>query len=172
MTEGFARHVLAHRWWYLIGTLLVVALIGSGARHITFSNDYRMFFGAENPQLQAFEALQDTYTKNDNVLFVIAPRDGRVFKRETLATIEWLTKEAWQIPYSIRVDSVTNFQHTSAEGDDLLVRDLVIDAPNLDDEALRAAERVAVAEPLLRHRQRMGEAIERLERALAARRKP
>lgn len=152
MTEVFSRRVLSYRWWIIVATLLLVGALGAGARLITFSNDYRMFFSEDNPQLQAFEELQDTYTKNDNVLFVIAPRDGKVFKHETLATIEWLTKEAWQIPYSIRVDSVSNFQHTSAEGDDLLVRDLVVDAPGLSNAELAEAQAVAVAEPLLRNR--------------------
>lgn len=152
MTEAFCRGVLTYRWWIIVITLLVVGGLGAGARLITFSNDYRMFFSEDNPQLKAFEELQDTYTKNDNVLFVLAPRDGKVFKPQTLATIEWLTKEAWQIPYSIRVDSVTNFQHTSAEGDDLLVRDLVVDAANLSDAELGQAERIAVAEPLLKSR--------------------
>lgn len=152
MSEAFSHGVLRLRWWIIVGTVLLLVGLGAGARLITFSNDYRMFFSEDNPQLQAFEALQDTYTKNDNVLFVIAPKDGRVFKRETLATIEWLTKEAWQIPYSIRVDSVSNFQHTSAEGDDLLVRDLVVDAPSLSADEMAEAQAVAVAEPLLRSR--------------------
>ncbi len=152
MSEAFSRAVLIYRWWIIAATLLALFGLGTGARLITFSNDYRMFFSADNPQLQAFETLQDTYTKNDNVLFVIAPKDGKVFKRDTLATIEWLTKEAWQIPYSIRVDSVSNFQHTSAEGDDLLVRDLVVDASGLSTAQLAEAEAVAVAEPLLRGR--------------------
>ena len=60
--------------------------------------------------------------------FVLAPADGMVFTPETLSAVEWLTEQAWQIPYSIRVDSVTNFQHTYAEGDDLIVEDLVMDA--------------------------------------------
>lgn len=152
MAERFFQQLLRRPWWVVTAVLLGVALLGSGIRFLTFSNDYRMFFSADNPQLQAFEALQNTYTKNDNILFVIAPRDGKVFKPSTLATIEWLTKEAWQIPYSIRVDSLSNFQHTSADGDDLLVRDLIKDAESLDAEQLAAAEQVAVNEPLLRNR--------------------
>ena len=144
--------MLAAHWAVLLLSVLVVAALGTGIGRITFSNDYRMFFSAENPQLQAFEALQDTYTKNDNVLFVVAPKDGKVFKRSTLATVEWLTQEAWQVPYSIRVDSISNFQHTSAEGDDLRVADLVKDAEALSDAEIAAAERIAVAEPLLRNR--------------------
>lgn len=152
MRKAFFDSVIRLRWLVILCTLLLVAAIGSGGRFLVFSNDYRMFFSEENPQLRAFEALQDTYTKNDNVLFVVAPKDGRVFTRETLSTVEWLTNESWQIPYSIRVDSVTNFQHTSADGDDLLVRDLVMDAHEFSDPELREAERVAVNEPLLRDR--------------------
>lgn len=152
MREAIFRNTLAHPWLVMLVTLLVVAAIGSGVRLITFSNDYRMFFSEDNPQLQAFEALQDTYTKNDNVLIVIAPKDGVVFKPQTLDTIEWLTKEAWQIPYSIRVDSISNFQHTSADGDDLLVRDLVLDARSLSSEAIDDTGNIAVAEPLLVNR--------------------
>ena len=37
----------------------------------------------------------------------------------------WLTERAWETPYSTRVDSIANFQHTTAEGDDLSVRNLV-----------------------------------------------
>ena len=61
----------------------------------------------------------------------------------------WLTERAWKIPYSTRVDSVTNFQHTTADGDDLLVRDLVDEAV-LEDAAERSRVRaVALAEPRL-----------------------
>ena len=35
------------------------------------------------------------------------------------------TEDAWQIPHSTRVDGITNFQHTWADGDELIVEDLV-----------------------------------------------
>ena len=149
MSERYFRWVLGHPWTVVLLCLLAVAGLASGIPRLSFSNDYRMFFSEDNPQLRAFEALQNTYTKNDNVLFVIGPRDGDVFTRRTLADIEWLTKESWQIPHSIRVDSVTNFQHTEAEGDDLRVQDLVEEAQSLDQAGLAKVRRVALAEPLL-----------------------
>jgi len=145
----FFQFVLGHPWWVVILSLLLIAAVGSGIRFLQFKNDYRMFFSEENPQLKAFEAMQNTYTKVDNVLFVVSPKDGNVFTRRTLATIEWLTGEAWQIPYSIRVDSITNYQHTEAEGDDLLVANLVEDAGQLTDEQLEKIRKVALHEPLL-----------------------
>lgn len=152
MSQNFFSFVLARRWLVVLASLLFVGLAVSGARMLSMSNDYRMFFSEENPQLQAFEVLQNTYTKTDNVLFVISPKDGKVFSRETLAQVEWLTEQAWQIPYNIRVDSITNYQHTSAVGDDLEVRNLVEDAGEFSDEQLAEAQQIAVNEPLLVNR--------------------
>ncbi|MCG8123519.1 MAG: RND transporter, partial [Candidatus Thiodiazotropha taylori] len=107
MSESFFRFVLKHKILVILLTVAVSLMMGSGVQHLRFNNDYRMFFSEENPQLKAFEMLQNTYTKNDNVLFVIEPQDGTVFTRKTLTAVSELTKEAWQIPYSIRVDSIT-----------------------------------------------------------------
>jgi predicted RND superfamily exporter protein len=148
----FGEWVIRMRWFIIPATLLVVAAAASGGRFLTFSTDYRVFFSKENPQLNAFEALQNTYTKNDNAMIVIAPKNGNVFTRETLAVVEEATLAAWQIPYSTRVDSITNFQHTWADGDDLVVEDLVVDALHLSDEHLERARRVALSEPFLMNR--------------------
>ncbi len=117
-----------------------------------FSNDYRMFFGEDNPQLLAFEKMQATYNKNDNVLFVVTPKSGKVFSRETLSIIKDITKEAWQIPFSTRVDSITNYQHTTAEEDDLIVDDLVVDPDTLTDGNLLRIQSIAINEPTLVNR--------------------
>lgn len=148
----YAEGVLRWRWPIILVSVAVVALLASGVRRIDFNDDYRLFFGPENPQLVAFETLQNIYTKNDNILFAIAPQDGDVFRRETLAAIESLTQNAWQIPFCRRVDSLTNFQHLRADGDELIVRDLVEDALSLNDDELDKIKRVAFAEPLLRGR--------------------
>ncbi|MBT3039922.1 MAG: MMPL family transporter [Candidatus Thiodiazotropha sp. (ex Ctena orbiculata)] len=152
MKESFFRFVLNNRLLVIFLAIAISLLMGSGIQHLAFSNDYRMFFSEENPQLKAFEQLQNTYTKNDNVLFVIAPKDGKVFTRETLTAVAELTKESWQIPYSLRVDSITNFQHTHAEGDDLIVEDLVLDPQSLNDEDLAEKQRIATSDPLLVNR--------------------
>jgi predicted RND superfamily exporter protein len=147
---SLARGVIRWRWAVIVAVLLAALGIGSGAQHLGFASNYRVFFSQENPELQAFENLQATYTKNDNFLFVLEPADGNAFTRETLAAVESLTHEAWQIPYAIRVDSVSNFQHTEGIEDDLIVADLVSNATALDDAGLERALNIALAEPLLK----------------------
>ena len=147
---ALTRHVIAQRWLVIAGAVLLAAVIGSGASRLEFSTNYRVFFSEANPELQAFENLQDTYTKNDNFFFVVEPRSGSAFDATTLAAVEVLTEAAWQVPYAIRVDSVSNFQHTYAIEDDLVVEDLVSDAPSRDAGYLGDRQSVALAEPLLR----------------------
>ncbi len=149
---SYGEWVIRYRWWIIAGTLCLVIAVASGARFLGFTTDYRVFFSKENPQLEAFEALQNTYTKEDNAMIAIEPKDGQVFTRETLKIVEEVTKQSWQIPYSIRVDSVTNFQYTSADGDDLVVQDLVENAETFSDADLERVKQIALAEPLLRDR--------------------
>ena len=146
------RRVIAHRGLVLLGAVIVAVLIGSGARHLEFSTNYRVFFSEANPELQAFEELQNTYTKNDNFFFVVEPKQGEAFEAETMAAVEEITEAAWQIPYTIRVDSVSNFQHTYAIEDDLIVEDLVQGAAEREASFLEERRDVALAEPLLYER--------------------
>ena len=147
--EGFARGVIRWRWPVLLISLLVSMAISSRAQGLFFDTDYSAFFGSENPQLSAYEELQNVYTKNDNVLFVVEPANGEAFSEESLLAVEELTEAAWQLPFAIRVDAVTNFQHTSSEEDDLFVRDLVEEVAARSGAEREAAREVAVAEPLL-----------------------
>jgi predicted RND superfamily exporter protein len=144
------ERVLQRRWLAILVAVAIAAAAGAGAGKLEFSSNYRVFFSDANPELMAFENLQNTYTKNDNFLFVIQPQDGEAFSSETLAAVEALTEAAWQIPYAIRVDSVTNFQHTYAIEDDLIVEDLVRGADGQSAEFLAERRNVALAEPLLR----------------------
>lgn len=148
MIEHYGYWIIRWRYLIIIATLVLVALTTSGFP-LRFDNDYRVYFSKDNPQLTAFEALQNTYTKNDSVLFVLAPKDGQVFTHKTLDAVEWLTQEAWQVPYSIRVDSISNFQHSYADEDDIIVEDLISEAMSLSEAEIAQIKKIALAEPLL-----------------------
>jgi predicted RND superfamily exporter protein len=145
----FTRGVLHFRWLVVLAAVLAAVTIGSGAPNLEFASNYRVFFSDENPELVAFEELQATYTKNDNVVFVLEPADGDAFSSDTLAAVESLTEAAWQIPYAIRVDSISNFQHTYGVEDDLIVEDLFRDSSAMSAEERARRGEIALAEPLL-----------------------
>ena len=147
--ERGSRFLLAHRIAVITGAVLMVIVSGAGLGRLGFKNDYRMFFSKENPELLAFESLQRKFTKADNVLIAITPRQGNVATRETLAAVEVLTEQSWQLPNATRVDSITNFQDSFARGDEIVVQDMVRGASTLPHAELERAQERIMAEPLL-----------------------
>ncbi len=145
LNHAIVRHPLR----VLLVTLLVVAAMAVGLPRIQQGSDFEIFFNPDNENLLAYHELQNTYTKVDNVFFGLETPDGKVFTRENLAIIKEITDASWQLPYSIRVDSITNYQHTVADGDELLVDDLVADPANASDEELQQAQAIATHEPQL-----------------------
>ena len=130
-TVRFAEFIIRWRWAVILLTLVVVGVAGFGSSKLFFKSDYRIWFSEDNPQLQAFETLQDVYTKQDNILFVLEPKNGQVFESNILTAVEELTTQAWQMEFAIRVDSISNFQEIRGTDDDLAVTDLFAEAPQL-----------------------------------------
>ena len=149
---SFAQWVITWRWLVVLASIALVGAVGYGAQNVGFNSDYHVFFSDENPQLLAYDGLQAKYTKDDNVFFVVEPADGKVFTPKTLAAIEQLTEEAWQTPYSTRVDAITNFQHTKAVADDLYVDDLVENALEYNPQKIKEIKDIAINEILLKDR--------------------
>ncbi|MEO1042550.1 MAG: MMPL family transporter [Pseudomonadota bacterium] len=147
---GFTKVVLAQRFLVILVAVVGVFGLATQAKHLSFESNYRVFFSDENPELQAFENLQATYTQTDNVFFFVKRKDGRdVFETETMSAVAEITEEAWQLPHSIRVDSLTNFQYTYAEEDDLIVEDLIGDPGTVSPEEFAQRRSIALAEPIL-----------------------
>ncbi len=145
--ERFAERILKARWLVILATLVLVAVASSGIARLEFSANYRSFFDDDNPQLLALEALENTYGKNENIVFLIVPDVGDATSESSLSAAVWITDKAWFTPYSRRVDSLANFQYTTADGDDLYVRDL-IDPQHLSQAEERSRIRsIALADP-------------------------
>ncbi|EPT2926705.1 efflux RND transporter permease subunit [Vibrio vulnificus] len=136
-------------FWTLIISLMAIVAIAMGAKNLYFRGDYNIFFDGSNAQLQAFDEIQTTFAKTDNIALVLAPKSGDVFDQRTLTQIQEMTEQAWQVPYSSRVDSLANYQHTEAVDDDLLVEDLLYQSYPLTAERIAKVRAVAMSEPLL-----------------------
>jgi len=74
--NSYINFVIKWRWAVLVASLLLTFGLGPGMAKLGLNNDYRVFFSEDNPDLTAFDALENTYTKNDNVLILIHPKEG------------------------------------------------------------------------------------------------
>ncbi|HEX9647478.1 MAG TPA: MMPL family transporter, partial [Alphaproteobacteria bacterium] len=145
----YGRLLIRYRWAAIALTLIAVAASAAGLPRLAMNPDSRVFFGKNNPQLKALDQFENTYTKTDNVMYVLAPRQGTVFTREVLDAVAWLTEESWQTPYSRRVDSITNHQHSYARGDELVVEDAWPGGEAATDADLAAARAAVMDSPQL-----------------------
>jgi len=154
--NNFSNSILNAKWLVLISFMAMILIafhgaldLGTGEWKIPFKSDYKTFFDKDNKQLNDFLDLQKIYSKSDNVAIIVAPKDGNVFDKETLTAIWEMTNDAWLVTYSSRVDSISNFQYSFAEEDDLIIEDLILEADDLDEAAIARTKRVALSEPLL-----------------------
>ena len=145
LLDRYVAYTVRHRWLVVAFAALLMLAVTAGARFITVTSDYLVLFRDDNPQLLAFQALENTYSATDRALIAVAPREGSVFSREALGAVVELTDAAWETPYSSRVDSLTNYSHSEALGeDDLIVAPLVEDAGALGDADLARVETIAM----------------------------
>lgn len=90
MTEFLERYItviLTRRWLIVLLAGPIMLAMTAGVQFITITNDYRSLFEEDNPQLLAFDALENTYAASNIALVAVAPETGSVFTREALGAI-------------------------------------------------------------------------------------
>ncbi len=145
----FLISIIRHKHLVILSFLIVVILAGTGLRHLEFVSDIRVFFSKDNPELQNLNAFERAFAKKEALLLVVVPNNNDIFTAETLQAVDELTRAAWELPTSTRVNSITNFIHTYAQGDELIVEDLVKNPASLTPEQLQTIKTFALSEPLL-----------------------
>lgn len=144
------KKVMDYHWLFIVAVIATVIAAVTGIGKIEMLTDYRDNFGADNPQLLAFENIEEQYTKLDNFLIVVKSVDGDVFSKQFYPVIQKITEQAWQLPGVNRVNSLSNYQHTKAENDDLIVTDLLEAGIDFTETELAEKRAAALAEPTLR----------------------
>ena len=149
--QQYGEFVIRRPFLVILVSLLLAMAALAGGQYLRFTNDYRYFFSEENPYLTAFEELERTYSSPDTIIYVYQPKDGSdATSRQALNLAYELTESGWQVPFSTRVDSLTNFQNTRSIGeDDLEVRALVPDPSDIDAARIKYVEDTILSEPLL-----------------------
>lgn len=149
MLNRYANWLIQKHKLIVILTLLFVVAIGAGVKNLTSTNDFRVYFSQDNPQLVAFETLEETYGKQDNLFFFIQPKDENIFSKQNLTLIWELTEKSWDLPNARRVNSLTNYQHTAVKGDDLDT-DYLLESPELlNSSKIAYIKNVVLNEPTL-----------------------
>tara|TARA_B100001250_G_C19806888_1_gene793750 strand:- start:28 stop:2340 length:2313 start_codon:yes stop_codon:yes gene_type:complete len=145
------RWTSGHPWLVIFLLTAMVAAAASGAGKLYFRGDYKIFFEDGYGPLNDFQEMQHVFNKRDNIAVLIVPESGDVMTADMLELVKEYTEAAWQTPFSSRVDSISNFQHTWSEEDDMMVDNLVPDGVELTPEVRERIRGLAVNEPALRN---------------------
>jgi len=149
MLNNYISWLLRRYKFIVVLSLLFVTALAIGVKNLSTTNDFRIYFSKDNPQLVAFETLEKTFGKQDTLFFFIEPKDEDIFSQPALSLIWQLTEKAWNLPNADRVNSITNYQHTTAVGDDLITDYLLNDITLLSPEKISSIKNIVLNEPTL-----------------------
>lgn len=125
MAQSIAQALVRWRWLFFVFAVGLIVFGALGVGRVENSTNSRAFFGPDNPEFQRLLEVEDIYESSDQSLVVISAPDGSSFDPRTLDAVRRVTEDAWRLPYVLRVDSLSNFNYSFAEGDDLLIEALV-----------------------------------------------
>lgn len=134
----------------LIALLVGVTLIG--ANYIEYEQDVRAIFSEDDPQRLALESLEAEFGRPHGAIFAIETTEGTLFSQSGFKLLEELTEVAWTMPYTTRVESLANFQHSWSEHDELMVRSVIDNAAAMTQQDIDSARIISLNEPAIKDR--------------------
>jgi predicted RND superfamily exporter protein len=130
--KAWAGTVTARRYFILVFCLLLLPLMLLRGPAIPFDNTTERYFVTDDPALVNFEYLIDLFGDYEYLIVGIEhlPAEGDVVNAETLNAIDAITRFFDSHRFVTQVRSLTNYQYTHADGDDLST-DYLIEDPEL-----------------------------------------
>jgi uncharacterized protein len=129
------------QWMAFIVALLIV--LAPGLIYFEEKYDVRIWFLETDPNIQTLDRFEGQFGNDENMVVALHSKRG-LFTPESMQKLVDLTESLWQIPQVQRVDSVTNYNITRVDGDDISIEPLIdieqeissLDLASLKEEAL------------------------------------
>ena len=93
-SRNFARFIIRFRWLVLLLSFALIFLCIFGASRLSISNDYRVYFDANDPTLVDYERFQDIYSKADNIVIAVSrDQEGEIFEIALTTVMHTISQE-------------------------------------------------------------------------------
>ena len=132
-----ARLIIEYRKLSIFLCLILFFGLSQGLSKLAFNPDLETFFPEGHPATELKHDIDDTFLPTDSLIIAISGGNETIFKKQTLNVIEKLTELSWTTPFSVRVDSLTNFSYVRSVDDDLIVEPFIENALLLSDQEIR-----------------------------------
>ncbi len=147
--DSFIDWIVDHPKSILTTTILIVLAFAIGLKNLSISNDFRVYLSKDNPQLLAFESFESNYVKSDSATLVVTATKDDLFTHNGLMLIEQLTEQAWLVDSAYRVSSLSNYQYSQSQQDEITTDYLIEDASKLSYEEVANIRQIALSEKRL-----------------------
>ena len=129
--------------------IIVVCLLATGLTKLTFNPDLETYFPEGHPAVIRYNEIDDMFIPTDNLIIAVHSNEGTLFNGDSLKVIEELTRKSWTIPYSVRVDSLTNYSYVKSVNDDLIVEPFIEEAEKKSIEFFEKREDLVAGEDII-----------------------
>lgn len=119
------QHLVEKRLQYFIGTLLLLMVLSSQLLHMVFNGNVNVMFDEDDVHYQQLKQLNQTYAESNYLIVLFEPSSRNVYSQQSIDIIKELSQSLWELPYVIRVDSLTNYPRLNVAGDELDVVSLI-----------------------------------------------
>ena len=147
--ENLSKFIISNRIVFIFSCLVLVLILGRGITSVVFDPDMERFFPKGHPATSLSYEIDETFIRTDNLVIAINAKNNSIFTKKTLSLIESLTEKSWTVPYSIRVDSLTNYSYVRSVDDDLLVEPFIENAVSLEDSFIKQREKIVEEEEII-----------------------
>lgn len=128
LTYKISAFVVEHPKKLLLLSLFLIGAFIPGLLKFNEKYDVRIWFRETDPQIERLNAFERHFGNDENLVFAMYSKSG-IFDEQSMKTLYELTEKAWLIPEVLRVDSLTNYSDTFAEGDEIFIEPFINEGP-------------------------------------------
>ncbi|MFK8137995.1 MAG: RND family transporter [Bdellovibrionales bacterium] len=127
----------------ILFSVLVAGIMIPMAAKMSSDFSYRIWFHEGDPLLERFDAFERRFGNDENMVIIIHSENG-VFDKKSVQKIQQFTEDMWRAPNVIRVDSISNHNFTSVDGDSLSIDPFLPDDIELSETYLLERKKTAL----------------------------
>ena len=113
------------------------ALMSISLKDLAFEGSYRIWFDKDSSIMKNYDSFRDKFSGDDTFVVSFKAENG-IFNPKAVQTILELTQRLKRVEGVEKVDSLSNYQYISSEGDDVIIEDFLYDTKNLKEKRFQA----------------------------------
>jgi uncharacterized protein len=124
MVDRFITLLLGRPKLFMSLVLALVLVTAPGLTKFAEKYDVRIWFLETDPHIITLNRFERQFGNDENMVVALRAGDG-LFTPEMMPMLVEISEAMWGVPEVLRVDSVTNYNMTRVDGDDILIEPLI-----------------------------------------------